>query len=224
MKALIRTKNGFYCSTVFAFSDKAWKSLVIAFNENASRLVFVPYCNLTHGIRRDVLLFDESEENWVEKNGWRGWDFIVSDMDLLRDIKTGRDIPFDVLEKCKSLQTLETFEDRIDLDGDSAIEKLMSLTFDFHDAVIKSVEHDGDIVRVVFRCWSCRVIIEFIDIVDCDEGSDISWGSNCIFNAAMCFDGGNIKWFVDGFCYNEYENQACFFVAKKARYKIDLID
>lgn len=59
-------------------------------------------------------------------------------------------------------------------------------------------------------------------MISCDPADNLTWGSNCILEAAMRFENGNIKWFVEFFAYDEYENQECYFIAEKAQYKIEL--
>lgn len=222
MNALIRTLNGFYCSTVFAYFDKGKKSSVIAFDESNSRLVIVNCNYLSKGIRRDVLFVDERQDNWVKHGKWQGLDFIVNNKKLLHNIKKGLDVFPDILDKCKALQTTETFSGWNKLDTADDIEKLMNISLGFHDGYIKNIEREGNDICVKFVCWSCIIIVKFIDLIEFNCGEGITWGNNCIISAKMCFDGGKIRWFVDGFCFEECDNQRCYFVSENAQYKVEL--
>ncbi len=222
MKALIRTKNGFYCSTIFAYYEKGWKSSVIILNESNAQLIIIPCNNLSKGIRRDVLIYDENRENWDKNGKWFGLDFIVDDKNLLHDIKKRINVPPDILIKCKDLQTTDTFDGWNKIDTDEDIKKLMHLSLDFHDGFINNIEHSKNDVYVTYKCWSCIITVKFINVIECDTGKEISWVNNCIIEAVMSFENGNIKWQVKSFCFEEYKNQVCYFIAKGAQYKIEL--
>ncbi len=222
MKALIRTKSGFYCSTVFAYYEKGWKSSVVILNENNSQLIIMPCNTLSKGIRRDVLIYDESREHWEKNGNWYGLNFIVKDKSLLHGIKKCVGVAPEILNKCKSLQTTDTFDGWNKIDTDEDINKLMNISLDFHDGFINNIEHSENDVYVSFKCWSCLITVKFINVIECDAGKEISWDNNCILEAAMCFENENIKWCVKNFCFEEYENQACYFIAKGAQYKIEL--
>ncbi len=224
MYALIRTQNGFYCSTVFAYYEQGWKSSVIVFDESNSRLIVVKCNCLLKGIRRDVLFVDEGKVNWIKNGKWIGLDFIVNDKYLMCSVKKGYAISAATLNKCKTLQTTKTFSDWNKLDTDIDIERLMNLSLDFHDAYIHGLEYKSKDVYVKFICWSCCITIKFVNIIKINEGKGISWGNNCIMKALMRFENGNIKWFVDSFCFRECDNQECYFIAESAEYKIELTD
>lgn len=222
MNAIIRTKTGFYCSTIFAYFNNKLKSSVVILNESGSQLIIMPINNLSKGIRRDVLIFDENMDGWIENKQWQGLDFIVNDAGLLRSIKKGLDTPLDVLNKCKDLQTTETFSGWKEINSDDDIEKLMNISVYFHDGYIENVEQDGNVLYVNFKCWSCRIIIKFVDIIESNSGEGVSWDNNCIVEAKMYYVDDYIKWVVDGFCFAECDNQECYFTSKRAQYKIEL--
>lgn len=219
MNALIRTNTGFYCSTIFAYLDKGRKSSAITFDENGLRLIIVQCHNSS---RRDVLFADESQDGWIENGKWRGLDFIVNDKTLLRRIKKGLDAPTDILNKCKALQTTETFDGWKKLNTANDIEKLMNISLAFHDGYIEDIEQDGNNLYVTFVCWSCRITIQFVDLIDFNPGKGISWNNNCILEAKMGLEENSIKWFVYGFCFVECDDQDCYFTSKHAQYKVEL--
>lgn len=222
MNAIIKTQNGFYCSTVYAYYSKHTESSVVVFDKSNSHLVAVDCVDTVFGVMRlNVFIADDNDEDWVENGKWSGFDFIVNDEALLKKIKKGDDIHFTVLDKCRSLQTSETFCGWNNLDTDSDIKKLMNITSYFHDGSIKSIERNDNDICVEFNCWDCRVKINFINIIDYDEAAKTNWNNNCIMEAITCFENGNIKWYVDGFCFWEYDNQECYFVAQKAQYKLE---
>lgn len=222
MKAIIRTKTGFYCSTIFAYFNKKWKSSVVTFDESGSRLIIMPVNNLSKGIRRDVLFIDEDQDGWIENGKWNGLDFIVNDKKLLRSIKKELGVHTNILNKCKALQTTETFDGWKEINGDSDIDSLMNISSGFHDGYIENVKQVDNVLYVSLKCWSCRIIIQFIDIIEFNAGEGVSWSNNCIIEAKMCFESNYIKWFVDSFCFAESDNQECFFISKSAEYRIEL--
>ena len=182
----------------------------------------MPINNLSKGIRRDVLFFDENMDGWIENRQWQGLDFIVNDTGLLRSIKKGLDTPIDILNKCKDLQTTETFSGWNEINSDDDIKKLMNISVYFHDGYIENVEQDGNVLYVSFKCWSCRIIIKFVDIIEFNSGEGVSWDNNCIMEAKMYYIGNYIKWVVDYSCFAECDNQECYFTSKRAQYKIEL--
>lgn len=126
------------------------------------------------------------------------------------------------MNKCKALQTTEKFCGWKELDTADDIEKLMNISLDFHDGYIEDIEQDGNTLYVKFECWSCRIVIKFVDPIEFNPGEGISWDNNCILEAKMCLDGDCIKWFVNDFCFVECENQECYFTSKRAQYKVEL--
>lgn len=225
MKALIRTTSGFYCSTVYAYYENKWKSSVVVLNESNSQLIILPCNHLSKGgIRRDVFCYDESRENWCRIGKWCGLDFIVHDKNILRNLKKRFGVPSEILMNSKSLQTTETFDGWITIDTAEDIKKLMNISLSFHDGYINKVEYRANDVYVTFKCWSCLITVKFINVIESDTGKEISWGNNCIFEAIMFFENENIEWHVESFCFEEYENQNCYFIAKGVQYKIELVN
>ncbi|MCM1043679.1 MAG: hypothetical protein NC350_05725 [Corallococcus sp.] len=146
----------------------------------------------------------------------------MNDERLLSCIKKGRDIPLEILGKCKSLQTTETFKGWNELETDGDIEHLMNISLNFHDGYIENIERADNDIYVKFNCWSCSITIKFINLKEFNKGEVISWESNCILETKMYFDGANIRWFVSDFNIEEYDNHACYFVAERAEYKVEL--
>ena len=221
MIALIRTENGFYCSTIFAYYVNGYDSSVIAFNENNSRLINV-LCNNTtlfKGIRRDVFFADDGKDGWIDNGKWSGFSFIVNDKNLLKNIKKGDNIPADILDKCMELQTDKTFTGWNKIETDKDIEMLMNISLNFHDGVIDSIEVHGNDTYVKFNCWSCTVTLKFSNTIE--NGISENRGNNYILEADMQFEDGKINWCADSICFDEKDEQDCYFIAESAQFKIE---
>ena len=225
MNALIKTQNGIYCSTVFAHYYKPKKMAVIVFDESNSRLILVNYVEKQSRFRykTNAIIADDSQDEWVKNKKWCGFDFLVNDKNILKSIKLGENVDETVLNKCKALQTTETFTDWNNLNTESDIRTLMNLAYNFHDSALESVINDGIDTYVKFYCCDSYITIKFTNVLSSNKGDGISWVNNSILEAIMHFENGNIKWFVDSFAFEEYENQECYFIAEKAQYKINII-
>ena len=170
-----------------------------------------------------VLIAENGKEGWTQNKKWGGLPFIVNDDTLLKTVKRGERIDENILKQCKALQTTDSFSDWRTLNTQDDIEILMNLAADFHDSTLESVKNDGADTYVKFFCWGSWVTIKFTNLLASNQGDGVSWGNNCILEAGMRFENGNIKWFVDSFAFTEAENQECYFIAEKAQYKINFI-
>lgn len=227
MNAIIKTQNGFYCSTVFAYHrGKKWgESTVVVFNQSNSQLdvVHCHYVDADKHIHLTVLFADDNKDNWVKSGDWEGLDFIVDNKDLLKSISAGDNIPLDILNKCKALQTTETFSGWNTLETEDDIRKLMNICLDFHDGYIESIEVDGNDTYVKFKCWSIHVTIKFTNLLESEICEETPWEYTSIADAIMRFDECNIEWYVDGFncCAGDDPDPQCYFIAERAQYKIE---
>lgn len=227
MNALIKTENGFYCSTVYAYNrgTKWGETVAVVFDQSNTKLVVVhcDHVNAAGHIHLTVLFADGNKDNWVKCGEWEGIDFIVNNKDLLKSIESGDSIPLEILDKCLALQTTETFSGWNKIDSDADIQTLMNISGGFHDGYIESIETVDNVTYVKFKCWSCYITIEFTNMSDCNNVEELPWEYTSLCGAVMHFDDGNIEWCADGFncCIDDDPDPQCYFVAEKAQYKIE---
>ena len=202
MNALIKTQNGFYCSTIYAiFSKRIFNRLnssVVVFDESNSRLIIVDCVEKLSifQVATKVIIANDSKDNWVQNKQWQGLNFIVNNEKLLSSIKHGETIDESILNKCKALQTTETFIDWNNLNTESDIKTLMNLSYLFHDSILERITNDGFDTYVKFYCYNSYITIKFTNMISSNSADNLTWGSNCILEAAMRLENGNIKWFV----------------------------
>ncbi len=230
MHVIIRKGNGkFYTSAVFGYySDKKaeynYGAYYIVFDEAKEHLVIQQEYNPRKKPQLElmVLIIDPTQIGWNKDDyGFGGVDFLPEEEARL--IIHNGECPEEILQKCRELDAEYIYTEYNDINDDSDIERLMSVSGWFHDAVIKELEEDNNVLRVLFDgVWGCRIEMFF-------EG-DVSYNTiSRDFDFGDPYWGGSTIIRQDGYVYFVDEDEMkvedikegyCWFKAQKVRYRV----
>lgn len=169
MHAIVRKGNGkFYTSAVFGYysderSEYNYGAYYIVLDENKEHLVKQQVFNPSKKPKLDlmVLIIDADLTGWSEDQyGFGGVEFLSKD-EALMIIRKGT-CPEDILAKCRNLDSKYNYKEYNDILDDFDIERVMNVTGWFHDAFIKELEEDNNVLRVLFDgSWGCKIEMFF---------------------------------------------------------------
>ena len=230
MHAIIRTGNGkYYTSAIFgSYIDgikRDWfKRYYIVLDESKTKLVIQPGFDPKKSPFLDqlVLFFDEDDTDWVyEENGDGNVSFLPK-KELMKYVKSG-DVPEDILQRCKEIDTSIVFHDTVELQNEKDIERLMMISGCFHDACISDMKQlaDGALEVSFDGFWGCVIKMKFSGDVSCctDSRNPVKYDPYWMGATLMKRDG--YFYFVDDEEeIKEINNEYCWFKAKKVTYQV----
>lgn len=222
MIARIRTSTGFYDSAVFAIYYHAKYYEVLVFDKKGNKLKLQRSdVSCSDKILICVFIYDIRTENWTKTPQAEGYDWIL-----------GHEITYDVLERCKNIQSQipspEWFEikDQADADG-----LLRAATY-FHYAYVKDIFYIGERLCILFKAWSCEVLFSLegnatTNLVKGFGNIRIDDAFPFIYDSAVFLEDGKIYWTdneeTDSFEEIEQEVRY-YFSAEKVKWKLRLTD
>ena len=230
MHAIVRKGNGeYYTSAVFGYysdnkSEYNYGAYYIVLDENKEHLVKKEVFDPKKKLQLDlmVLIIDSDDTGWIEdEHGFGGVDFLSKDV-ALKIIRDGK-CPEDILAKCRELDLRYHYKEYNDILDDSDIDRLMNVSGWFHDAFIKEMNEENNVLRVLFDgVWGCKIEMFF-------EG-DVSYNTDS--RDPECYDPywyGSSMIRRDGYIYfvddddmkvEDIREGYCWFKAQKVRYRV----
>ena len=127
------------------------------------------------------------------------------------------------LAKCRDLDSKYHYKEYNDVLDDSDIERLMNVSGWFHDAVIKELEEDNNVLRVLFDgVWGCKIEMFFEGDVSYNTESrnpdlyDPYWGGSTMIRQ------DEYIYFVDDddMKVEDIKEGYCWFKAQNVRYRV----
>lgn len=230
MKALIKLPNGtVYPSVIFAYKEDSWDSEVIVLTPDYAALTVAKCWQMSSptGIIRLVFNFEADDESFVQNGKWKGFDWLVGNEDVLKKSIEGKELPEDIIKRCKELQSTLALKEWNEINDQKDIDGLLDLSFGFHDGVVKSITKAEDSTTVEIECWGCTVYLKFITVIE-SVCANFNFQTDCILEAYLEFgdgylefENGKICWGVDLFSSFETSGDPEFdFVAERLLWKI----
>ena len=180
MLAKIVSDNREYYSYVFAKFNPGWYEGVIVFDSENKKFELLNVYKTKPSLKRKIFIVDTDKTGMVKKKEIKlsvattyidciGYDWILGNRDLIKKIKDGKSVDEEYVRLAEALN------DNIDIGewkyvkNQKDADDLMSVSFGFHDATIKSIcyqlkegFYDPSSVQVLFTgCWECDVLLEF---------------------------------------------------------------
>lgn len=184
MFALIKNNNCVYYSVVLACINKGWSSSVVAFDDTLTRLRIIPFWDL-HIIKeakRNVYIFDNITEGWLEKRDIFGISQIVEERKTLRLIKHNK-CPEHILNYAMEMQQSFIVKDSYPIANKNDASSFYELTMWLHDAyIVGIVDNSTDKTLYIDTTWQCLIIMKCYDVIFCENiliGETIDDNEDC---------------------------------------------
>jgi len=231
MHAIIRQGDGrYYTSVVLACYDDSpnehgYGRYFIVLNEEKNKIIKQLMYNPAKKPYIDtiVLLIDDKQTDWNVDNDGYGCVNLFTKSALL-EYSQGKDIPDDLLEKCKNLDSCYNYKEYNTIDNQEDIERFMLVSGCFHDASIQETELlEDETLRVLFEgLWGCSIEMFFSGNVSyCTESRNPKLYDPYWFGASIIIDNGMII-FVDeeDVELEDINDNYCWFKAEKLVYRV----
>lgn len=220
MVALIRkNQTEVYASVVFADFANGKKSKIIAFDPEYKSLIYIDFWKLGRGNSRNVFIVDTDTSDWDAKEGY--W-WILED-ETLNAIKKGKELDYEMLDFCKSLQKAVSIKEWNELTCEKDVENLLSCSLSFHDACVELIEKkNGEIFLDFNTYWGCHIHFRIPE-----KGSQLhikEKDGSCgeIFDSNIFFCDGFV-WWVNQYQVKsptEIDDEDIWFKAAKMEWKV----
>lgn len=227
MIARIKTNdNNYYDTVVFALISDGWKSEIIGFNEELNQLEFIKIWNVNKSTVRSVFIIDSRKHDWVKNNNIEGYEWIISDKNLLLKIRKNKKIDSSLYNRCKDLLTKVPANEWFPIESYEDIDSILTATIGFHNSVVEKIEtkEDYQIVEVTLNTsLGCKIKMKFEGDIEFNYDEDYGRMGE-IFTAFIFLEGGFVYW-VDSEIKSskDIEPENCFFKSRKATWKIEII-
>lgn len=220
MIARIRAKGGAYDSVVFAIYHYETYSEALVFDREGTSLKRERFfTRISHRLRINIFIFDTKAENWVERDGEEGYDWLL-----------GRESDEKVFARCKELQAQICVPEWFELKDSSDVEGLISATTGLHDAYVKKIYQRGEKHFIRFAAWSCEVLFELTGNFEtnlCEGYGNMPIGDDypLIGETSVFFEDGKVCWtdYEEAKSFSDRDKFECaYFLAEKIRWKFTL--
>lgn len=235
MYAIVRNKNGtYYTSVVFGYfckitatddyqqyRESIHNQFYLVLNEGKDCLIkkyVFPWENKY--LDPQVLIVNTEQQNWILDDKQHGCISFLSDIDFDAD-----EINIDptTLGKCIAIDSMQSYQEIVDVKGEADIDNLCCVSGYFHDAYIDKYEQIGDTVYVLFDgVWGCKIELWFegdvsFNIEDYDPKiDDPTWYDSTLLN-----EGGYFYHVNEGEMKKEdITNEYCWFSGRQLRYRV----
>lgn len=215
-----------YASPVFAVISKGWKEKSVVLNELGNGLFLLPSLNI--GLNKIAYsnyfhIDDSLQKGWIKKRTVSGFDEIINNKKLLKDLKHGKIVPLDGLEVVNlynlPLPVITEFEIKTEQD----ISTFDTVCWGLHDAVIEKINKvNNDIIINFDTTWEKHIIITFHNVIDQKNYDDLA----CILASYFEIENGCTKWKIhEGFdlSWNELKENNAYILAEAVTWQL-LID
>lgn len=229
MHAIIRQGKGkFYTSRLFGWftldkEDSAFSTYGIVLNPEKTKLVKVQEYDVNERpyLKLMVLVCDSDGSSWVSGENYGVEKFIPQD-EILEMIDEDR-VSQDILAKCIELDSAYEYKEWHQVTTDKEIEDLMWVSGYFHDAIIKDMKVEGEVLTLLMEgCWGCSVELKFSkDIAyETESRNPDDYDPYWLESSVVIEDG--FVWFIDAMDIRpkELNNSYCWFRARMLEYKV----
>ncbi len=221
MRARIKTKNGFYDAEVFAVHKTEEEREFLVMDEANEKLIRVTvFETINRAILHKVFIYDVSNENWIERDEDRGYDWILNAEPLES-----------VLPRCKEMQLKVKFQEWFEIKSQKDIDGVMEALLWFHDTLVIDKYKKGNKQYIKFVCWGGEALFECDGDVETnvikgngtsiDPDDDPNW----IFEASMFIENGRIFWAAwEGIEHDsDIDKEHCpYFAAQHVRWSFEI--
>lgn len=235
MYAIVRNKNGtFYTSAVFGYfckvtaiddyqryCERTHNQFYIVLNESKDRLIkkFVfPWEDKY--LDPQVLILNVDQQDWILDENYHGC------VNFLRGIDFDADeIEIDpaTLSKCIAVDSMQCYEEIVELKDETDIENLYCVSGSFHDAYIDNYELLGDTIHILFDdVWGCKIEMWFEGDVSFNiKEYDLRIDDPTWYDSTLIRDEGYFYLVNDGAMKKEdITDEYCWFRGRQLRYKV----
>jgi len=177
MYGIVRTGNGnYYTSIIFGFyrGESYSKNFWLVLNQEKTSLTKQCVLNPDNKyIEVMVLITDCDESNWTElpedAQGFQGVDYLPEQIISMIENDS---VPDEILNRCIKEDNSYAFTEYSEIKTEQDIKNLDWTTGGFHDAYIKEIKQNGDMLYVLFDgTWGCKVELWFSGDVEYDVSS-----------------------------------------------------
>ena len=188
------------------FSIRADRSEVVAFNSDRS------------GVKRISIgcVYIVSGDISDHKNGkWRGYEWVIDNKRLFRSLKYYKTASLEKFPEFKKYTDEIVLPEWFEITDEASISSFMNTSRIFHDAKLKSVERDGDVIAVRIRSnFGCYFNMKFIGAEEiCNIEKDLE-----IYNSEITFKDGYYTFLMD-----DFDDRDSYIKCKKILWNIEVI-
>jgi len=227
MYGIVRTGNGnYYTSMIFGFygSENYSEDCYIILNHQKNALIKQSVINPdSQSLERMILIADCDGENWTGNAylGFHGVDYLPEQIMTMIE---NNSVPDEILKCCIKEDSSYVFVEYPEIKTKRDIKNFYCVTDEFHDAYIKEIKQNGDMLHVRFAgTFNCETELWFNGDVEYDVSSrdpekyDPYW-----FGSTVLLKDGFV-YFADGrnLTTEEIEQGGyCWFKARNMKYHI----
>ena len=216
MIAKIKYGNNNYFSYIYFLCKYEYKTKVITFNPNDNKFELLePFTN-KYNNEKILYLYDYCEDGLIHKDSIKlssyevsdcmGYDWLINNEDLIRDIELNKEVKEEYLEIAKNLNNTINVYDWHEVKTKEDAEELLDMTGAFHDSYIRDLkgifgrpfEPEFETkLQISFELYGTDydILLEFVGGADIKYG--LSSNLNYIYLASIILHNNLIYW-VDG--------------------------
>ena len=206
MIAKILQKDDVYYSYVFAAFDNRSDSKVLVFHNASAEFRMVNIYQTSLSLTRVAFIIDPDLSDYIKIQNMRpewfdsaydvaGYDWILNDSELLKNMMQNRKIPPEIIERARQLNAQLEISEWNDVKDPEDAEKLQSAALGFHDAVIDRLEytlHPSRLTVHFTECWNAEFDLIFEGDIAIQNTVDELYP--VILDSSILFEKGFIYW------------------------------
>lgn len=147
MIAIIKDRGETYVSPVFAVKGAGWKSEILAFDRDRTRIQRIDMWKRQPHLSRQVFIVKE-EAFGCQRMKWTGYGRVLDDKDLWKKLRVCKAVSVEDFPMFKEYAREIVLPEWFEIKNQTDAEDLMSVSIGFHDSFLKRLEQRGDRDRI----------------------------------------------------------------------------
>ena len=161
MIAIIKDRGETYVSPVFAVKGAGWKSEILAFDRDRTRIQRIDMWKRQPHLSRQVFIVKE-EAFGCQRMKWTGCGRVLDDKDLWKKLRVRKAVSVEDFPMFKEYAREIVLPEWFEIKNQTDAEDLMSVSIGFHDSFLKRLEQRGEEIEIEFdTSWQCNFIVRF---------------------------------------------------------------
>ena len=223
MQALILDGDSTYLSPVFAVKETGWSSEVVAFDFSYSFVKCIPMW-----IPERRVFIVAWTEFACKKGKWRGYEWLLQDKTLLRDLRRKKPVSATDYPEFKTFSQEAVLPEWLEIKNENDITALEEASLGFHDSTVMRANQTGNDLEITFdTSWGCYVTVRFLDVLEENLVDKIGM----ILSSKIGLEEDGIRWsitdgyagWVDGVDFDSSCTGA-YIKCKKMLWKIEVLE
>lgn len=238
MIATIYNKNREYNSLIFAVFKRNGETAAIVFDDGAERFELV-CAHDKYGLKQKIFVTDYNVEGYITKDSVEfdsftateclGYEWLLEDSRLLKDIEQGKEADKKYVDLAKKLNGLIDFNVFHEVKTQEDADELLQAAGGFHDSYLTGIEYiasdcDANIVAKIclkFRLYGGHDMVMEFD-TDIKIRFDFETHLEYIYTSCIVIDKKLIYWICDedDCTAEDIDDETMYFAAERLRWRI----